>query len=289
MKHILLFQGGCAACSQLAQKVTDLSIPGLEALPIESPEVTRLLVGAGVEMPHRPALLLIDGDRVDIRAGWGMRWRLARLIGFRRPTTLISLYLAERRAGRTRGLSTGDATSPMNPAKQADVQWALATAPVQAAVRTWGLVQPEAYEIGSGINRALVLMHGNGEAVTFVDSSANTSAKLMALSMGIVPAEGRGLRFSVNGTPLADATETDGKIQVATITDPEVAPDITKQELACILLCFHGSDTSSCAQNCIGCITGGVLAKALDCPQCYLCGYKIYECVDDCINGHLSN
>lgn len=75
--------------------VDGLSVSGLETLSIGSAEAVRLLETAGAGTPDRPCLLVIEDDRVEVKSGWAMRSRLARLIGARRGTALARLAIAE--------------------------------------------------------------------------------------------------------------------------------------------------------------------------------------------------
>ena len=73
-------------------------VTGLEARPLEDPEVTGLLGHAGLETPDRPSLLVADSKGIEVLSGWAMRRRLAGVIGWRRSGAITGLLAAEWRA-----------------------------------------------------------------------------------------------------------------------------------------------------------------------------------------------
>jgi hypothetical protein len=315
MRNILLFQGDCAACSKVARMVNDISHPDLETRSIDSPEVAEILAAVGFQAwPDRPSLLVVDDDKVEIRAGWAMRRRLARLIGGRRAATLTRLYLAEweARISRTldpvrtsrrriiRGALAGvgglillpgtasaaarsaKATSEMRLANEADVERALALAPIRTAVQTWGPVQSRVYQIGSGGERILALAHGKGDIVTFVKNFSAASVTPTTLSMGIAPTKNPALRlYQVNGAALVDVTQIGTAVKVTAVREPGVEPDITPTE--CFVACIIAFSGEGCVANCLGCITGGFFTALVDCPQCVICaGRNFTTCKELC-------
>jgi predicted DCC family thiol-disulfide oxidoreductase YuxK len=227
MRHLLLFQGSCAACSKVARAVESLSVSGLEALSVESAEAIQLLARAGVETLERPSLLIVDDDQVEVKEGWAMRRRLAWLIGTRRGTALVRLSIAEWRAaasrklmpsiaGRRRFLGGAAATiagSIVVPGKAfasaedapaegslavpsaASVQRALVSQPMRTAVSTRGPISDDVHEVTRGAERVLAFRHSRNNVVTFVDISRGASATNSAVSAGNWPAAGRMLVY----------------------------------------------------------------------------------------------
>jgi hypothetical protein len=313
MRNILLFQGNCAACSKVARMVNDISLPDLETRSIDSPEVAEILAVAGFQTsPDRPSLLVVDGDKVEIRAGWAMRQRLARLIGGRRAATLVRLYLAEWEARVSRTLDpartsrrriiggglagigglillpgtasaeekSAKAAPAMRLANEADVERALALAPVRTAVKTWGPVQSRVYQIGSDGGRILVLAHGKGDIVTFVKNFSAGSTTPTTLSMGIAPTKNAALRlYEVNGTALVDVTQIGTEVKVSAVREPGAKPDATPTE--CFVACIIAFSGEGCVANCLGCITGGFFTMLVDCPQCLICAGRIFTTCEE--------
>jgi hypothetical protein len=107
-KHVLLYRGGCGACSKVAELVTDLRRTDLEARAIESETVQQVLTSSGLESPSRPTLLLIGPSGTRALVGWAMRRRLAGLLGWRQAHVIMRLSAAELRAQTSKRL-TADA------------------------------------------------------------------------------------------------------------------------------------------------------------------------------------
>jgi hypothetical protein len=240
MRYIILFQHSCDACSKVARMVRDISIDGLEARALSDPQVSELLSNARLEIPSRPALLVVDNDNVQMLSGWAMRRRLARVVGWRRSGTIARLLAAEWRARLARsagshglsrrgviggalagvagwalipGSTAGAAHEPsgsktdLTLADPADVEKASAAASVQQAIRTWGPVEGDVYTVTRGGQPTLVLTHPRDGIFTFVDNSpgALRSGTPAALSMGRASTAAPAARYySTGGIPLAD-------------------------------------------------------------------------------------
>jgi predicted DCC family thiol-disulfide oxidoreductase YuxK len=315
MRHILLFQGSCAACSKVARMVDNLSVSGLETLSIESAEATQLLAMAGVETLERPSLLIVDDGQVEIKNGWAMRRRLARVIGARRGTALVQLSIAEWHAAASRKLMPSSAgrrgflggaaaaiaglillpgkafaSAEDVPAEGSvavpsaeSVQRALLSQPMKTAVRTWGPTDDKVHEVTRGAQRVLAFQHSRDNVVTFVDiSQAASATKPTAVSMGR-GADGASLRFyTVQGTPLADITKSGSSIKVAA---PPKAPADEPDDLfsyICFVGCLGSSVSVACANACFSC-DPGQLASLPNCLYCAVCaGPSAIGCARQC-------
>ena len=110
MQRYLLFDAGCAVCRQLAGAIEKAAGGRLEALSLRDPQARAWLERAypnGWE--HRPYLVAVDGDRVQVFSGLGMALRLGWLLGPRKAWRVWNLarqygalrpgdvYSAERR------------------------------------------------------------------------------------------------------------------------------------------------------------------------------------------------
>ena len=103
------------------------------------------------------------------------------------------------------------------PAGRAEVEQALATAPAQTAIRTWGPVSREqVLQLSGGGPPVLVLAHPRRGILTFVDNSpgALRSGNPTAISLG--PTAEHGLRYyTVTGVPVADLTVSGDRVTVS--------------------------------------------------------------------------
>jgi hypothetical protein len=254
MRYIVLFQNSCTACSRVAEMVRGLPVAGLEARPLEDPEVAGLLSHAGITIPDRPSLLVADGDNLEVLSGWAMRRRLAHAIGWRRSGAIARLLVAERRArlarsadghalsrrgviGGTLAAVAGWVVMPgsasasprlseskpiMAAADPAEVRAALATAAGQRAVRTWGAADKTAYMLSSGGRVTLMLTHPRDGIFTFIRMSpgAPLGAKPAAMSLGLTPGSEHSIRYyTTGGTPLCDLAAPNSRLQVSPVRD----------------------------------------------------------------------
>jgi hypothetical protein len=261
MKHIVLFQHSCAACSKVARMVRDLSITGLEARALGDPEVLQLLGTAGLQRPDRPSLLVVNGDDVQLISGWAMRKRLAGVVGWGRSGTIVRLLAAEWRARLARsaeshvlsrrgviggalagvagwalipGSTAGAAPEPsesktdLTLADPADVEKASAAASVQQAIRTWGPVEGDVYTVTRGGQPTLVLTHPRRGIFTFVDNSpaALRGGTPAALSMGKASTAAPAARFyTTGGTPLADVAVSGDHVTASAVSGNTIVLD----------------------------------------------------------------
>jgi hypothetical protein len=316
MRYIVLYAETCHACSDVAQLVRSASVPGLEARGFADPEVTALLHDAGREVPHRPALLVVDnaGD-VGLFGGWAMRRRLATVIGWRRSGTIMRLLAAEWRARLTASTPAGPSrrrllsgalggalagvagwavsagAASANPGKPtgasgptlveaATAQRVLATGTAQRAVRAWGPADAQVYLVRDGADATYVLFHPEREATTFIDAAP--AAEPVGFSVG-VDAEAGVLRFhTVDGAALLDVSVADGTVRLAATGDVE--PDIATWQVACFFTCLGRKGGVTCVNACYSCATTPNAAlRAIACAQCLTCAGPHWKvCLQEC-------
>jgi hypothetical protein len=294
VRYIILFAGDCPACSQVARMVADASVPGLEARGFTDPEITGLLGNASLEIPGRPALVIVNGTDVQVLTGLAMRRRLAGVVGWRRARTMARLLTAEWRArlvkataprlpsrrgvlgGIVAGVvgwavipgianaATGAASAPrMTPASEADAARVLRTATAQRSIRAWGAAGPQVYEISGGRQPVFVLTHPDRDIYTFIDNSPGTvqGGSPVAVSLGFAPAAEPALRYyTVDGAALADLRLSDGTVTAATATttaavQPEADPDGTGWKFSCWVGCIGRKGSEGCLDVCRECAT----------------------------------
>lgn len=250
MRHIVLYAGSCAACSTVAQLVTNASVTGLEARSFEDPEVTGQLANAGLAVPDRPSLMVIGDNGIEVLSGWAMRRRLARVVGWRRSGTIVRLLAGEWRARLTkpasghavsrRGviagflagaasvagwvLASGAAKAPpaaagtagATPVDAAVAANALKTATAQKAIRTWGPAGEQLLR-SDGTDPVLILHHPDRDIYTFIDNSpeALSGNAPAGISIGMAPSAGNVMRYyGLDGAPLADLAIANGTATV---------------------------------------------------------------------------
>jgi hypothetical protein len=333
MKYIVLFQHSCDACSKVGKMVTGLSIEGLEARPLADPQIVALLSNAGLQHPQRPSLLVVGDDKVQVLSGWAMRKCLARVVGWRRSGTIVQLLAAEWQARLTRSAGSGgparrrvlggalagiagwimmpgaanasssprDGEPTLRRVSRADAENALATTALQRAVRTWGPVDADVYELSRNGDITLVLLHPRHEIITLLDNSpaAVRSGQRAAVSIGMVAAAERVLRYyTVGGTPLADLAVKDGHQKVTAVprsatvrgSNAEVEPDISKGQIACWIECVNRrikGNVTTCVNNCAMCYTQvlfnpnwGAVPVCIYCIYC--AGSAGLRCLPEC-------
>jgi len=269
--------------------VRDLSVTELEARPLEDPEVAALLANAGLPVPARPALLIADGDSLEMLSGWAMRRRLAGVIGWRRAGAIASLLAAEGRARLARsaqehGLSrrgiiggalaaaagwilmpgaasasTRPGTSRPESAAPDEVRAALATASGQRAVRTWGEVDAKAYKLTRNGRVTVMLSHPrDGILTSIIMSPAASGGRHPAVSLGATPGAEHALRYyTTGGTPLADVRSVGGRVEARPVPKDAVTPGRTARveepdATAKQIACFVACTGRRYGANCLG-------------------------------------
>ena len=182
----------------------------------------------------------------------------------------------------------------MTPANPADVEKALATAPVQRAIRTWGPVQGEAMHVSGGGRTVLALAHPQRGILTFVDNSpgALRGGNPVALSLGHAPTAEHGLRYyTVSGAPVTDLAVSGGHVTVTAVqpSPGEVDPDFNmKTFIFCFTACVAEKNIQpACLQNCATCgrdlVSGAIMASLVPCGACAACaGRHGISCAKQC-------
>jgi hypothetical protein len=336
MKYIVLFQHSCGACSKVGKLVTGLSIAGLEARPLTDPKVAELLSSAGLQTPDRPSLLVAGDEQVQVLSGWAMRKCLAGVVGWRRSGRIVQLLAAEWQARLARAAESGgpsrrkllggslaglagiagwimmpgaasassspsDGEPSLRPVNRADADKALATPAVRRAVRTWGPVDADVYELSRNGESTLALLHPRHQIITLVDNSpaAVRSGRPAGLSIGKVEGADHELRYyTVGGTPLADLNVKDGRGTVraaprdATVpgSNVEVEPDFSKAQIACWIECVNRrikGNVTTCVNNCAMCLTQVAInpnwGAVPTCIYCIYCaGAAGLRCLPEC-------
>jgi predicted DCC family thiol-disulfide oxidoreductase YuxK len=309
-RHVLLFDGDCAACSNAARLVRELALPDLEVLALRDPRLGEMLDAVGRPVPDRPSLLVTDSDQVQVLSGWSMRRQLASMIGWRRSRTITRLLIIERRARIARDIETvgpsrrrfvgvgvaggvGLALFPRStaarqkattqpsyaPAAASDVDRALASSSVGRAMHTWGPVEASVTEVRDGAERVLLFTHreAHGHIVTLVDNSADAkTGSPISLSMGTSPTAGGGLRFyTVDGVPLADLTVmSNGNTGIVPVAQPGGQPTIVPEfSVRCWLLCLQGFNIYNVSPGCLSACEAcfGLYGGAIQCAHCFIC------------------
>src|SRR5579863_832850 len=220
-KYIILYAHRCNACSKVARMVQESSIPGLTARALDDSHVRDLLSKADLQVPGRPALLILGDAETALVTGWAMRRRLARVAGWRRSRAILRLLAAEWRARLARSLEpdspsrrgvigtlvagvagwvlAADAIPSRRPqgkdhlamkiADPDDAAKLLRTTSAQQAIRAWGPAQGVVYEVTDGSQPVLMLTHPQG-MLTFIDHSTGAlrHSAPVALSLALAPA-----------------------------------------------------------------------------------------------------
>jgi hypothetical protein len=92
----LLYDAGCSICAALAREVEALSGGRLRVRSLREPEVQALLDRARPGWQWEPMLVEIEGERVRVFAGLGMRARLVQVLG---PVRALRVARAVARMG----------------------------------------------------------------------------------------------------------------------------------------------------------------------------------------------
>ena len=93
-ERYLLFDGGCSVCAALAREVEALSGGRLGVRNLRDPEIQVLLNRARPGWRWEPMLVVIEGERVRVLAGLGMRARLVQVLGPVRALRVAQGWLA---------------------------------------------------------------------------------------------------------------------------------------------------------------------------------------------------
>lgn len=312
MERILLFDGGCAACSSLATVVEGLGLPTLSTRSLHDADIGRRLRRAGLETPDRPALLLDDGRQVRLLTGVRMRLHLARLLGPRRGQEIARLAAKEGRARRQRAAATGgvsrrrvfrgvlaasvgavggailgttqSATANQlskpgtAPADQQVVDRLLSDPEVRRAMASFGPAPAEAaLEIVGAEEPIVALTHASGVS-TFVGLAAGRER--VVLSMRPLGSE-QGIQFlSPAGDLICTVSSVDDQVEAH--PPAEVAP---QSDFAfCMALCLGVEINARCLGFCECCADCPWPAGPAACVACSACvGIQGVRCARQCI------
>jgi predicted DCC family thiol-disulfide oxidoreductase YuxK len=316
MRHVLVFDGDCAACSRAAQAVARMDIAGLEVRSWSDPAVLALLREAGLEEPDGPALLSGEGAQAQLATGWAMRRQLARLMGWRRATRIVRLVSIEGRARVARAARAGAisrrgvlgtglaaaagalgslllpdvasaATSPspagVTPASDAELQTALASASVQRAIGTWGPATA-AGVVHDGKTSVLVLAFTNTpEVALLVDNAAGLPpGSRLAVAVQKDPAHGTLSFFGTDGAPFGSLSVSSGRVVVHEA--PAIPTGIPTWRIRCFIACLGAHLSAQCILTCHTCVTTwNPWSRAISCFHCLVCaGPEAIRCARHC-------
>ncbi|MEV4014281.1 hypothetical protein AB0J35_27645 [Nonomuraea angiospora] len=88
-RHVLLYDGKCGRCSDLATKVVAISAQKLDAVNLSDPQAAVWASAAGRDLPHRPALVVLSDRSTRLHTGIRMVTALVRLLGVRRGAAVL--------------------------------------------------------------------------------------------------------------------------------------------------------------------------------------------------------
>lgn len=87
----LLFDSGCAVCSDIAEAVNAEADGWLTARSLLDPEIVKTLDAHAPGWTHRPMLLEVEEGKVRVSSGLEMSWRMFRGLGVRRTHRVMGL------------------------------------------------------------------------------------------------------------------------------------------------------------------------------------------------------
>lgn len=308
MKYALLYDTNCPACTRVAKRLRELNVRDLQVKSLADPDVVAKFGNAGRLVPTRPALIRVDGESLRVWTGFGMRLKLARLLGFGRAGEILELASleAEARASRRTGMSRrkllgrtaigigavvfGSGTVPANADKPArssaplgdDAKQRVLSSPaIQESVRVWGELDDSSFTgtESAGVATALV-RHRDTNAFTIVDAHGGN------LGMTFVFTEEHTIRYYLpSGHPLGEQVVDSGELRMRELTTPapnavEPTPQGKEAFIRCWLRCMGFEGIAECFEDCIGCVES---PSWPGCTSCALCvGPRGYKCVWEC-------
>lgn len=317
--NFLLFDTTCPACTNVARRLRELDVHDLSVRSLHDPEIVEVFQSTGTPVPNKPALVHIGGpETLTVYTGLAMRMRLARMLGARRAAEIVGLAAAEvqahvarrtedkrwsrRRllggaAGATGALVFGAALPSAaasgaprrgTPLTAAAKQRLLASPRLQKAARIWGAVDDGAIEtvIGDGERLVAVPHRGGTRAVTLLRLDDDD-----ALGVTITPnPDETGIRYHLaeSGLPIAELSVHNGQVATRALdysaappgADPE--PLGVREFTTCFVVCIGATVPPECIAQCIACVTGGLLVKAVACPYCLGCARLGVRCANEC-------
>lgn len=305
MQYIVLYQQSCTACSKVARMVSDLEIAGLEARPLADPRVAQLLGSAGKQSPDRPSLLVVDNDDVELISGWAMRRRLARVVGWRRSSSIIALLAAEWRARLAKSagsplpsrrsilggatvaaisggfawrlasrdspaarLGSGGTTPEVTQVGSAEAEKLLATTSMQRSIKAWGPAA-EIYKV-SGAQPSYIVSHPRNGIFTVVDNSrgAIQAGNPVAISLGNSPGTTPALRYyTIDAAPLVDVSVSNG-IAKADPVHGQPSDENVPAGFYGFVMCVASNVSAPCALGCQSCAHNPTALCVAACITC---------------------
>lgn len=311
MERLLLFDGACSSCSEVARRAEELGEGAFVTGPLLDPDLQRRVKNAGFEVPSRPALFCDDAEQPRLLVGLRMRMELVRLLGLRRSRRILQLLSLDLRANanqiqssgrvllsRRRALgvmgagAAGIALGGMSPAhasaegrgvsvpSQETVDRVMREPAVRAAVRAHGpIARKHTQEVRKEGERILALQHRDTSVMTFVDARAEKRPTVLSIGAIEVDGERRLRYFAPDGTHLGDLRLTKDR------TEPlpaEPTPDWGLFEVICFWGCVDELRDWSCADACFSCVTGQINP----CAYCAICaGLPGVRCARECLGS----
>jgi hypothetical protein len=312
MSFFLLFDTQCPSCTRVAKQLDRLGVRDLEVRSLHDPELAEHFASAGLPAPAGPALVRVEAGSIKVWTGFGMRMRLARLLGFRRATAIVGLVLAEAKArkdrhdgsttqvtrrrllggtaaaglgalvfGVARPAAAGESGAVVTPLDAQARRRVLANPAVVTGRNVWGEVDEAGIStVTAEGETVVVLLHQGSRAITVVGTEDG------AFALTMVPDPGtRSLRYYLpSGSPIAEQTVQGSTVDTHVLTEsphqPPVEPEGVKEFTTCMVGCLNAADISAeCLGSCLSCATGSILG----CVNCGLCaGPKAYRCVQQC-------
>ncbi|MFB4315829.1 hypothetical protein [Actinomadura sp. 21ATH] len=303
-EHILLFEGTCGRCGRLAAEVVEVSAGRLDAVRLTDPRAARWAADAGVELPNRPALVVLSGPRPRLLTGRRMVSALVRLLGPRRSMAVLRALgedHAEDDGGRRNFLRTGliglgvvagsvivpgtahaRSARKFTPDEQAAIRRRMAgydrMDAVRARLREHGFqLRPEGDTVGGTRSEPLV--------VSVYAPRDNDPARAAVLIRRVAGGKVTGTLEIVSGDP--SAVIADGRVNVdawqftsVPLTRPgEVEPLSPAQYFACMVRCL----ASNCSTEVAACRLIPNNWAMLLCIFTF-CNGPVAACHDECVD-----
>ncbi|WP_250037486.1 hypothetical protein [Paractinoplanes maris] len=303
MERIILFDGACPSCSALARKVESFGIAGLSVRSLDDPEIVAQLTATGFAQPDKPSMIRRGPDgTVDVLSGIQMRADLARLVGIRRSNKILELVAAETRAragrfsasrrrvlfaaggaaaGAAMAGSAARAAEPGNngvtKASPALIGQVSKEALVAASVKTFGAADyKSAIVIDGSSEQVFAFAHANSPVTTFVGLAPGAAAAVVSIR-------------PLASEPGFEYVAPDGKVMAVVrgsgdkVTVTPGPAELEEFSYVCFANCLGAEVSNDCFNQCISCLVGPFIVKAIACPLCAACaGSRGIECIRRC-------
>ena len=307
MKHVLVFDANCSACTAAALTTSDNFDARLEIRPRSDTWVLETLAAAGLSLPSGPALIREDDEgEVTVVDGFRMRAALVRLLGPARTHRALRLMVAETRARAARstsghglsrrkllgllGFGVGSSilgipeTARAAPVTRDTLTRVMALSGMQRAVSQYGQIIPESVVEAAEAGEHIIMLNHDSGAVTILDAAAKSNPTITTV---IASAKGaaRTLKFSdgATGQVLGDLTQTaPGAALVGTPagTEENVSNGISFIRQVCFVGCMAGKTSESCFNHCFNCFVSG---NYMSCVAAAVCGgAQFNKCRKEC-------